>query len=208
MEEKLNKVYSKQVIEFVAVANEFCVFLESSSKFQRKDYVDKLHKFLPFIYLKATMLPVLESISEDGNEHFVKEEDWNKIKSEVENKMGGFDTFLEVFHPDMHELDDPLTSTVSENIADIYQDIKNFLMLYRLGIDDVMNDAIWECRLNFEQFWGQKVTNVMRALHNIFYSVKNNLDEEDYEIKKNDPEFDTDSWIISQKQKQFREGDK
>src|SRR5665811_1865626 len=32
----------------------------------------------------------------------------------------------------------------------IYQDLKDFVLLYKAGTDEVMNDAVWECRMNFE----------------------------------------------------------
>ena len=33
-----------------------------------------------------------------------------------------------------------------------------------------MNDALWECKNNFEEFWGQKLVNVLRAIHSLVYS--------------------------------------
>jgi hypothetical protein len=33
-----------------------------------------------------------------------------------------------------------------------------------------MNDAISECIYHFEQFWGQQLVNVMRAVHMLVYS--------------------------------------
>jgi len=40
--------------------------------------------------------------------------------------------------------------TVSENLADVYQDVKNFIGSYRTGVEDVMQQAISECKENFE----------------------------------------------------------
>ena len=100
-------------------------------------------------------------------------------------------------------LKDRLLSSISENMADIYQDIKDFLLLYQTGTNEVMNDAVWECRMNFENFWGQKLVNSMRAIHSFIYSgeeigkVENDDDE-------NDENRNTSDWFITRRQKDFR----
>ena len=66
--------------------------------------------------------------------------------------------------------DAPLTSSISENLADIYQDLKDFIMLYRTGDELVMQEALWECQENFRTYWGQKLVNGLRAVHALVYS--------------------------------------
>ena len=48
-------------------------------------------------------------------------------------------------------------------MADIYQDIKDFLLLYQTGTEEVMNDAVWECRLNFENFLGTEACKFIKG---------------------------------------------
>ena len=33
-----------------------------------------------------------------------------------------------------------------------------------------MNDAVWEVLMNFEEFWGKKLLNVLTAIHTVLYS--------------------------------------
>jgi hypothetical protein len=70
-------VFSRDTVEFVTVAAEFCAYLERANSNSRKEFVDTLLKLLPLLYLKAQMLPDEESISDDGLEQFVTE-DWMK----------------------------------------------------------------------------------------------------------------------------------
>ena len=53
--------YSKEVIEFVTVAKEFCGYLESAQEEERNDFLSKVQKFIPLIYLKGSLLPNCES---------------------------------------------------------------------------------------------------------------------------------------------------
>ncbi len=202
MDNNSDPVYSRNVIEFVAVANEFCKYAEHASEIEGDEMLKILQRILPLMYLKASLLPKLEPYFEEGNEKFVTEADWVGIHNTFRQKFGTADDYLEVFDEKMNDSAGPVVSSISENMADIYQDIKDFLLLYQTGTNEIMNDAVWECRLNFENYWGQKLVNAMRAIHKFLYSgeVISELDEH-----TDDDDRDTSDWIISRKQKDYRE---
>ena len=163
-------VYSRNVIEFATVANEYCTFIEAVDQYQRKDFVTRLQKIFPLLYLKAALIPQPDlEMSDDIPEKFVNEDDYNFLLHKLEAKFGQFDAYYEVFDPSIHFTEAAVEASISENIADIYQDLKDFILAYRIGTLEVMNDALWECRNNFEQFWGQRLVNGLRALHQLVY---------------------------------------
>lgn len=203
MENSSTPVYSRNVIEFVAVANEFCKYAEHASELKGDELLKILQRILPLMYLKASLLPRLEPYFEDGNEKFVTENDWIRVHANFRDKFGTADDYLEVFDDKVKETEGAVVTTISENMADIYQDIKDFLLLYQTGTSEVMNDAIWECRLNFETFWGQKLVNSMRAIHSFVYSGEDiGIIEEEEE--KSVEERNTADWFISRRQKELR----
>ena len=172
-------VYSKNVIEFATVANEYCSFIEAVDQFKRKSFITRVQKLFPLLYLKATLLPVPDiEMSDDLPEKYVSEEDYNFILHKLKEKFGQFDSYQEVFDPSMQFSVDALEASISENITDIYQDLKDFILSYRIGTLEVMNDALWECRNNFEQYWGQRLVNGLRALHLLVYGDAD-LDEKE-----------------------------
>ncbi|HLN19761.1 MAG TPA: DUF5063 domain-containing protein [Bacteroidales bacterium] len=199
MESKSGPVYSRNVVEFVAVANEFCKYAERASEIKGDELLKILQRILPLMYIKASLLPQLEPFFEDGNEKFVNEQDWIRIHDTLREKFGSADDYLEVFDDKIKDAEGPLTSSISENMTDIYQDTKDFLLLYQTGTDEVMNDAIWECRLNFENYWGQKLLNAMRAIHRFIYSGEEITQVEHDEAA--DEHRDTSDWFISRRQK-------
>lgn len=163
-------VYSKNVIEFATVANEYCSFIEAVDQFNRKNFITRVQKLFPLLYLKAALLPVPEiEMSDDVPVKYVNEEDYNFLLHKLEEKFGQFDAYHEVFDPSMQYREVALEASVSENIADVYQDLKDFLISFRIGTPEVMNNALWECRNNFEQYWGQRLVNGLRAIHNLVY---------------------------------------
>jgi hypothetical protein len=203
MDNSSDPVYSRNVVEFVAVANEFCKYLEHASELKGDELLKILQRILPLMYLKASLLPQLESFFEDGNEKFVTEADWTIINDTLKEKFGTADDFLEVFDDRIKETDGPVVSSISENMADIYQDMKDFLLLYQTGTGEVMNDAVWECRMNFENFWGQKLVNSMRAIHKFIYSGEE-IGKVERKDEENNENRNTADWFITRRQKDFR----
>jgi len=204
---KSESLFAGSIVEFVASANEYCKYIERAEEFEGEELLKILQRLLPFIYLKATLLPQLEPFFEEGNEKFVREEDWNSIHDILKVKFGTADAFLEVFDERMKESEHPVVVSLAENLADLYQDLKDFVILYQTGTNEIMNDAIWECRMNFENYWGQKLVNSMRAIHRLVYSgeeIGRPTDEETEEEKK----LRQEKWIISRKQREFRKNGK
>lgn len=189
------------VSEFVMVASEYCLFVENTSRFNKKDFLDKTRKILPLLYLKGSLLPKLEAIFDDENETFVTEEDWDIIHQSIKNKLGYHDEYREVYDPLTHEQLEQSTASISDNLADIYQDLKNFISLYNVGTEEIMNDALWDCKLNFEEFWGAKLLNALKAVHVVYFG-DDDLEEEEQE--ENSDDADTSAWIISKRQEDFR----
>jgi hypothetical protein len=205
MENESDPVYSRNVVEFVAVANEYCKYAEHADKLKGDEVLKIFQRLFPLLYMKASLLPAFEPFFEDGNEKFVTEADWFRVHDSFKKILGTADEYPEVFDEKFNDSEGPVTLSLSENMADIYQDLKDFLLLYQTGTREVMNDAIWECRMNFETFWGQKLVNSLRAIHRFIYSGEE-IEQEDK--KHNDDEKrDTSEWFISKRQREFREDD-
>ncbi len=207
MSVKDNPVFSRNVVEFVAVANEFCKYAEQASKLKGEELLKILQRILPLMYIKASLLPALEPVFEDGNEKFVTESDWMRIKEVLREKFGTADEYQEIIADNPDEPEGFGLSSISENMADIYQDIKNFLLLYQTGTNEVMNDALWECRMNFENIWGQKLVNSLRAIHRFIYSGEE-IGRMEVEEDEGDERRNTSEWFISKRQKDFRDDER
>ena len=198
-----NEIYSKDVVEFVTVANQYVLFLEGAVSQTTSDFVDKAVKILPLLYLKATILPSVERKFDYPLERFVNEEDYIAIRSQVEYLFGKSDIYLEVFHEEIKYSDGPVRAKISEDLADIYQDIKEFITAYQVGSNEIMNDALAECADNFKQYWGQKAVNVLRALHNLKYA------SDDIEPLESDDDFykrtDVSNSFVARRQQEWRD---
>ena len=165
-------IFDRNVIEFVTVAAEFCKFVEQAEGSKRKAFVDTTLKLLPLLYLKASMLPPCETIGDEAPETFVTEETYEIVRMNLADILADRDDYLDVFVSDMKYSDQPITRYISEDLADIYQDIRDFIFVFQLGLNETMNDSLAICQENFRLYWGQKLVNTLRALHEVKYGAQ------------------------------------
>ena len=178
MEKESQTIFDKNVIEFVTVAAEFCAFLERAESMKRSDFVDTSLKILPLLYLKASLLPPCERLGEEELETYVTEEVYEILRLNLAELMGEKDDYLDVFVEDMVYSDQPIKKCISEDLADIYQDIRDFIFVFQLGLNETMNDSLALCQENFGLLWGQKLVNTLRALHDVKYHQEEEEEEE------------------------------
>lgn len=170
-----NIAYAPVTLDFVTISVEFCSFLERSESIQQADWIKTLLRILPLLYVKATLLPTVETLNDDYLETFVNEQDYLYVTNKVSSMVGEHDVYLDVFVEDMKYSDRPVSSFISEDVADIYQDIRNFVSVYQVGLEENMISALKVCTDNFRLFWGQKLVNVLRPLHAIVYKPDNDI---------------------------------
>ena len=87
---------------------------------------------------------------------------------------------------DMKYSDTPIKRTISEDLADIYQDLKDFISVFQIGFNITMNDSLFLCKEHFAEFWGQRLVNALKALHDIKYGRIDDDDEYLCEDEEND----------------------
>ena len=177
MKKESQTIFDRNVIEFVTVAAEFCKFLEQAEGCKRIHFVDTALKILPLLYLKASMMPRCETLGDEAPESYVTEETYEIIRMNLAGILAEKDDYLDVFVSDMKYSDQPITRYISEDLADIYQDIKDFIFVFQLGLNETMNDALAICQDNFALYWGQKLVNTLRALHEVRYAAADDEEE-------------------------------
>lgn len=170
-------LYSKNVIEFTTVAHEYCVFMENIEQYSKADFIKVASCMLPLIYVKVSVVPEVEPMIDGVLEDFVDEFAYERVRTLIRKKITKHDDYLEVFKEDMNHSETPIIATISEDMADVYQSLKNFCETYRLGVDEAMNDALYAVVDDFKHYWGQRLCNAQRALHCALYGGEDLSDE-------------------------------
>ncbi|MEE4117072.1 MAG: DUF5063 domain-containing protein [Marinilabiliaceae bacterium] len=200
------KVYSKEVIEFTAVANEYCAFTDRVNDYNGIQVLRFMQRILPLLYSKILALPVFEPVLEDNPEKYVTEADWQRVHDSIIVKLGEANDYLEVFDEAMDFSESAVSSGIAEDLADIYQDIKDYLVSYSIGTLEIMNEALWQCTENFNLYWGQTLVNTLRAIHSALKTPEK-IGEQTDRPRSEAGDIDTSDWIISKRMEDEREAD-
>jgi len=163
-------ILSKQTEDFVRTALEFCVLAEKHTQTGREFFIDNMIKVLPLLYLRVSVIPPVEENYDSDLETKVDEEMYNRVEESISQLLGNDNLYLETFHPDIRLSDSPVAVKISEDLADIYQDLGNFIAVFKNGQKETMNDSLVFCIRNFEKYWGQRLLNALRALHYLRYN--------------------------------------
>ncbi len=176
MTDSENNKLSPNELAFIALTNEFCQTVEAVMDHDRSTFVTTMVKLLPRIYITANDLD-MNAMTNAYIEPALKETQYEQARSAIAQVMADEDVYLEVFLDDMKYSDTPISSTVSENLSDLYQEFFNLIHAVEYATSDDQSDLLGLCYENFTDYWGQTLCNVLRALHNIRYTA---VDHNDY----------------------------
>jgi hypothetical protein len=163
-----DQIYSKNVIEVITIANEICIFLEEIDKYEKHYICLYLQKILPLLYLKGALLPEVEVSSESANERFVTQEQWETVYNDLKKILGKDDVFM-FMDSLIKQGDQAEKGSIAEFAADIYQDLKDFLLLYQKNTIASRENAVHSIKVLFEEHWGEKLINIHKAIHALLY---------------------------------------
>ena len=122
-----NSKLAPNSLAFIALSNEFCSAIENAMEFEKEDFVAKMLKMLPRIYMTITDIDIEESNEDFYALPYLDESVYDNLRSQLAALMGEDDVFLETFEEDMKYSDAPVSATISEDLADIYQQLYNFV---------------------------------------------------------------------------------
>lgn len=164
----------------VRTAAEFCLAVERAGETGKREFVGIATRYLAELYLDFSFPEYVVKIDLDEEADFgvsfsyVDENFYNRVRSGLQSLFGEDDVYLEAFHEDMKYSDTPVAASISEGLADIFQDLYNFISVVQDTEGDRLEEAYGKCRENFNSYWGQVTCNLMRPLH---YLIINSVEE-------------------------------
>lgn len=159
-----NLLSQRSIQEMVMVANEFCHFIENTENQSVDIILSVLQKMMPLMYLKGSLLPEVSPQNPDALTFFVTEEIWMNIYTQLKHKLQEQDAFW-FPEEDVDKGDAVLQKSISEELTDVYQDMKDCLQLLQLNTKDAQENAISALQKLFLDHWGVRVCRVQYAIH-------------------------------------------
>lgn len=168
---------TNNTLAFIALTNEYCQAIESTADISsRREFVERMLKLLPRIYIAATDLQEPEALTPEEEEDAyiapsLDEEYYDSVRRSMEALMGEHDTYLEVFEEDMRYSETPVAASISECLADLFQVFYNFTEQVKLQPTELIGGSIRAIAEEFATYWSRILCNVMRALNAVRYNT-------------------------------------
>ena len=161
-------------IAFTGAASEYCQAMQQAAETDREAFVSAMLRLLPRIYIMASDLDT-DSISPDDGylSDALDEDSYESARAAVASLLDPDDIYLETFEEDMKYSDTPVSASISESLADIYQVLYNFIETMRDATDETASLAFRSVYDDFRNYWSQTLVNVMRPLNALFNSPDN-----------------------------------
>jgi len=185
---KIDSLISPQTQEFVKLCRRYFEYLGKLPDKKISDFWFMQLQMLSDIYSGIFHLPSITARYSSEVDKFVTEREYNLVYSNLVSYIGALDKFF-----DFNDLSHPgalkvVEVSLSEILTDIYQELKDFVVLYDTGTLENMNDAIADCFDTFGRYWGVKLLSATRIIHvNLFqqrYAEAKKVSQLDDEIEE------------------------
>ena len=121
-------IASKAVIEMIALASEYVLFIEKYINTKKRNG-SLLQKILTALYLKGLLFPTIQVDDTSFHERFITEEEYELLHLKLIDNFEDINYFSSV-----NLMDDDIEAvpvTLAEYLADIYLDLKSFYFCMR-----------------------------------------------------------------------------
>ncbi len=167
---------------FSAIAYQFCSVVDSGSSMKRAELLQKIYRILPALIGEAIALPDLDLRNDDDQtlelnqpapraKVRLSQQQWDRLYNLLKEQLGDWDLYHQVFDPT--EDTEATFGSLADDIADIYRDLKEGLVLSETH-QAPPGDIVWEWRLGFYSHWGK---HAMDALLTIHFRLQNAVSE-------------------------------
>ena len=156
------------VTELLTLGNEYCYFVENQSKYDEVYRLAFLQRALSALYLKGSLLPELESCDVGFMQRYVTEENYEILFNEMRELFGKNDKY----HSADSVTGDLIEHSLSENLTDLYQDMKDLFITFTKGFDAGRQCAAFYSKKWFSERWGNAIVKAMPLIHELMTGVE------------------------------------
>jgi hypothetical protein len=152
-------------IRFSETAQEFCILIETAKSFERRAFFERCFQLVARLVSEAVELPDIEG-ELDTMRGQVTLDAYRAVVDGLEFQAAEHDSYKMVFDP-WEEAAEPIYGSVSNDLADIWRDLKRGLLALAAGS---LPNAICDWRFSFQHHWGPfHATHVLRPLFSFVF---------------------------------------
>lgn len=162
---------TKSTIAVAGLAAEYCRLVETSAEAAPSAFCREVLRYLPRIYITLSDLVSGQEPEENGAIYQSMEEDaYESARNAMAALFGEFDTYLDTPVEDMRFSDTPVAASLSEKLADIYQNMYDLADTLRQAPEEGMILVIEDLAYRFNAYMSQDICDALRTCNFLYQS--------------------------------------
>ena len=158
----MDEELQKKVKKFAEIVRRYCVWAEGSPDEINAD-MKMAEKILAELNYFVLDLP--DDEFEDVQLEDISTEQWKTVRERFESLP--VDGYWTIFDPSKIEDKDAVFNELSDDLADIYRDIKYGLLLFDAGH---FSEAVWQWKFHFKIHWGRHLLSAQKVIYSWNFS--------------------------------------
>jgi hypothetical protein len=156
-----------EIGQFADAAERYCKLIEEAQRYEKAAFLREAQPLLFDLCLRATALPDIDPVSESVLERALSDANWRQVFNSLRTLFDSRDPYRIIFDPIDPDDVEPVYGSLSDDLSDIYRDLKDGLI--NRNSPEKLADVIWEWKFSFQTHWGQHATNALRVIHSLLY---------------------------------------
>lgn len=155
---------TKQFVDFYESAIDFCQHIEHNKTQSSIDFIQITRLKLLSLYDAGLKLPDVEILLNAEFDKKLEEKEFEKtlffISERIEKRY-----YWHVFNPTDEVDTEPVCGDLVDDLGDIYKDLKQSILIFKIGTNESQETAVWEFKFNFDKHWSDHCINALSAIH-------------------------------------------
>ncbi|TWT56291.1 DUF5063 domain-containing protein [Allorhodopirellula solitaria] len=159
-----NANLTQQIDSFAVLASSYCTLIEQHDTYTTEEFITRTRAILPQLYHCALGLPDIETTDEDVARN-ISHDEWSVMFTSLQRKLGINDHYWEIYDPLELDHDQPVAASLSDDLADIWRDLKTGLPSWADCSDTIRKQIVWDWHFSFHHHWSDHAVDALRAIN-------------------------------------------
>ena len=151
------------VTAFLIEARGYCTLMADNTVTNSWVFARDCLRSILRLYTTALLLPAREPLT-IGSLNRIDAGSWQLTRERIGRKLAR-ESYWEIFEPLEQEQPESLCGSLSDDLADIWRDVKEGIVAIDMGGETLIDEAVWHWRSSLESHWGHHAVGAIGALH-------------------------------------------
>jgi len=163
---KSTKTTVQEIVDFSALAQKYCDMIEEYENRPTDEFLKECAYLLANLFAATLTFRDLDASSPPTYEGSTSYDRNTELSTHIADKLGSYNRYWEVANP--YEFADPVSMTLGEDLADIYCNLKDGLVIFHGGDSASVKQAAVHWKMLFFH-WGEHIVDALRAIQRTPY---------------------------------------